>query len=659
MKRIIISFREALRISASHKILSFLLVIQVCCTLCLSVSVINYVLPSKQEIKGFKEDVLEKSYFRLHEFLDDTFYTMYMEKENYGYEAMRNTLCQIAEENKYLILMEQPVVLYEKNLPEVCLEGYEEGDYESSLSIEEGKASGYVKSYQVSDNIWEESQIKLEEGKAWKDSEIEYESGKEIPIILGSAYKESYSLKDVLRGEYLGEEFSFCVVGFIEEGENFTNGEAVYLCDRYIFLPSVISQTPVGKVTEFHKMQLLQQYNGVVVTEKNYNEVEQEIKSIVENNGLNYGKDIILTNPGEEESILKTYSAISDTLLKQYYILLVILIFFIIASTSVTITGFVKKHQYDLGVFLLCGAKEKDIYLIIEGIAGMLILTGDIIAMVIMAIGGQYQIGIICSQGIAIGILILSGIIPCIYMKKYQMNELINWRKRIVEMISLKDITVQYGKGEGAVNALTNINLKINKGEFVMIRGRSGCGKSTLLNVLSGLVKPSAGNYILKNEDITNYSKNQFSQLRNRKIGIVVQHYALIDNMTIYENISLPLEYGGYKRKEREQRIDSLLKKFGIEDKAVSYPAEISGGQKQRAAIARAIACQPSILLADEPTGALDEDTGKAIMKIFQELNEKGMTIVMVTHDKDLISFGTREIIMADGRILESSNQRL
>ncbi len=225
-----------------------------------------------------------------------------------------------------------------------------------------------------------------------------------------------------------------------------------------------------------------------------------------------------------------------------------------------------------------------------------------------------------------------------------------------MEIIALNNITVQYGKGDGKVNALKDINLKIDKGEFVMIRGKSGCGKSTLLNVLSGLVKPTAGNYMLKNEDITNYSKNQFSQLRNRKIGIVVQHYALIDNMTIYENISLPLEYRGYKRKERERRIDSLLKKFEIEDKAGYYPAEISGGQKQRAAIARAIACKPSVLLADEPTGALDEDTGKAIMEIFRELNEKGMTIVMVTHDKDLISFGTREIIMADGRILENNN---
>lgn len=221
-----------------------------------------------------------------------------------------------------------------------------------------------------------------------------------------------------------------------------------------------------------------------------------------------------------------------------------------------------------------------------------------------------------------------------------------------MEIIELRNIMVQYGKGEGKVRALQNINLKIEKGEFVMIRGKSGCGKSTLLNVLSGLVKPQTGNYILKNKDITNYSKNKFCELRNKSIGIVVQHYALIDNMTIYENISLPLEYSKCRKREREKKINVLLKKFEIEDKAGCYPTEISGGQKQRAAIARAIACNPSILLADEPTGALDEETGKTIMEIFRELNKKGITIIMVTHDKDLIPFGTREIVMSNGSII-------
>lgn len=429
MKKMIIAFKESLRISANHKMLSFLLAVQICCALCLSGSVINYVFPGKQELKKFKEDVLDKSYFSLHEFLDDTFFTMYMGDENYGYQAMKNTLYQIAKENQYTVVMEQPISLYDENIPQVCREGYEDGESADFSYIEDDKVLIGVKSYQISGDLWNKSGIRLEEGEYWEDSEVDYKSGKEIPVILGHEYKEKYSLGDILNGEYLGEIFSFRVSGFIKKGVSFTDGEALYLCDRYLFLPSVITQASGQKVTEFDKMQLLQQYNGVIITKNNFEETEKTIKGIVEDNGLNYGKDIILTNPREEDNVLENYSAMSDTLLKQYVILLTVLIFFVIGSSAVTITGFVKKHKYDLGVFLLCGAKEKDIYLVIGGIVGIMITAGDIMAMSVMALSRQKQVGIIWIQAISVAILVLSSIVPCVYIKRSEMNELVGGKE--------------------------------------------------------------------------------------------------------------------------------------------------------------------------------------------------------------------------------------
>lgn len=219
-------------------------------------------------------------------------------------------------------------------------------------------------------------------------------------------------------------------------------------------------------------------------------------------------------------------------------------------------------------------------------------------------------------------------------------------------MLDIKELSVTYGKGENAVHALRNISLHVEKGEFISVVGKSGCGKSTLLKVLGGITKATEGEYYFQKKLVSKASGEQLTEFRKNKIGFVVQQFALIQDMSIYQNIALPLKYKGYKRRQIKQRVEELLLKFGLSEKEFMYPSELSGGQCQRAAIARAIVGEPKLLLADEPTGALDEETGQTVMDIFRELNKKGITIIMVTHDKEIAKEGNRIIEMKDGEIV-------
>lgn len=223
----------------------------------------------------------------------------------------------------------------------------------------------------------------------------------------------------------------------------------------------------------------------------------------------------------------------------------------------------------------------------------------------------------------------------------------------MADMIELKDVCKFYQVGEDRVRALDHASLHIKPHEFVSIIGPSGSGKSTLMNIIGCLDTADAGTYLLDRTPIESYSENELAQVRNRKIGFVFQNFNLIPKMTAEENVELPLIYQGVKRAERVRRVKDALERVGLTNRAKHLPTELSGGQQQRVAIARAIVTEPKLILADEPTGALDSKTSKEIIDIFHELHTQGNTIVLITHDNDVAKQASRSVHILDGRITE------
>jgi putative ABC transport system ATP-binding protein len=220
-----------------------------------------------------------------------------------------------------------------------------------------------------------------------------------------------------------------------------------------------------------------------------------------------------------------------------------------------------------------------------------------------------------------------------------------------MELIKMKSIERFYGTGENKVNALRGLDLSINNGELVAIVGPSGSGKTTLLNILGCLDSPNKGEYFINNIDVSNLNQKELANIRNSRFGFVVQNFALLDDYTVYENIKIPLDYSNIKIKDKKEKIINVLKKLNIEDKTNKYPTELSGGQCQRVAIARALVNNPDIILADEPTGALDREMGQQVIDIFKEINNDSKTIIIVTHDSNIASQCDRIITIEDGRI--------
>ncbi|PEJ29263.1 ABC transporter ATP-binding protein [Bacillus pseudomycoides] len=220
-------------------------------------------------------------------------------------------------------------------------------------------------------------------------------------------------------------------------------------------------------------------------------------------------------------------------------------------------------------------------------------------------------------------------------------------------MITLNNIHKTYYQGKLAVPILHGISLTIQNGEFVSIMGPSGSGKSTLMNIIGCLDRPTEGEYVLNGVNILTANEAKLALIRNEYIGFVFQHFNLLPRLSAVENVELPLIYSGVKKAERRQRALEALGKVGLSDRVHHLPSELSGGQKQRVAIARSIANDPTFIMADEPTGALDTKSGEQVMGIFTKLNAEGTTIVMVTHEEEVAAYSSRRIVLRDGEITE------
>ncbi|MGE0639058.1 MAG: ABC transporter ATP-binding protein [Thermoanaerobaculia bacterium] len=220
-------------------------------------------------------------------------------------------------------------------------------------------------------------------------------------------------------------------------------------------------------------------------------------------------------------------------------------------------------------------------------------------------------------------------------------------------MIEMRELRKVYDTGAIEVEALKSIDLKVEREEFVAIVGPSGSGKSTLLNIVGCLDTPTAGSYRLDGEEVAELDVDELADIRNRKVGFVFQSFNLLPQITAYENVELPLLFKGTGATERRERVEHLFEQVGLADRMKHRPTELSGGQMQRVAIARALACEPALILADEPTGNLDTSSGKDIMSLFEELAARGHTLVLITHDNAIANRTRRIVRIQDGRIVE------
>ncbi len=221
------------------------------------------------------------------------------------------------------------------------------------------------------------------------------------------------------------------------------------------------------------------------------------------------------------------------------------------------------------------------------------------------------------------------------------------------KMLSIKNVTKIYNGEEIQTQALNNVSFEVDKGEFVAIMGPSGSGKSTLMHILGALDLPTSGSYSINGVNIEKMKEDELSEIRNKKIGFVFQAYNLLSRTSALKNVMLPMVYAGIKRKEQENRAREMLKLVGLENKLNNKPNQLSGGQKQRVAIARALVMNPDIILADEPTGNLATSQSEEIMDIFTDLNQKGHTIIIITHEEDIAKKTKRIITLVDGKITE------
>lgn len=222
----------------------------------------------------------------------------------------------------------------------------------------------------------------------------------------------------------------------------------------------------------------------------------------------------------------------------------------------------------------------------------------------------------------------------------------------MIQLITLKDIYKIYINGDTTTYASNGVNIHIDEGEFVAIVGQSGSGKSTIMNIIGCLDVPTKGTYLLNGTDVSTMKDNELAEIRNKTLGFIFQQYNLIPKLTVLENVELPLLYAGMTKLQRRKAAMASLKRVGLEDKHRNFPSQLSGGQQQRVSIARALAGNPSVILADEPTGALDSRTGREVLEFLQKLNSEGNTIILITHDNGIAKTAKRIIRLHDGSVV-------
>jgi len=227
--------------------------------------------------------------------------------------------------------------------------------------------------------------------------------------------------------------------------------------------------------------------------------------------------------------------------------------------------------------------------------------------------------------------------------------------RSVHSMLKTKDLSKIYRNSEVETRALQDVNLDVKEGEFVAIMGPSGCGKTTLLNILGLLDDPSAGSYTFLGQETSDFSEKKRARLRKRNLGYIFQNFNLIEELTVYENVELPLIYMGYKANERQKKVVTILEKMHILHRKNHFPQQLSGGQQQRVAVARAVVGSPKLILADEPTGNLDSSHGEEVMRTLDELNKEGTTIIMVTHSQRDASYANRIVRLFDGQIINEN----
>lgn len=227
----------------------------------------------------------------------------------------------------------------------------------------------------------------------------------------------------------------------------------------------------------------------------------------------------------------------------------------------------------------------------------------------------------------------------------------------MAEILNMQDICKSYFMGQEELEVLHNVNLKVQSGEFLSILGPSGSGKSTMMNIIGCLDVPSSGRYLLSGNDINELDEYELAKVRNKEIGFVFQSFHLLPRLNALQNVELPLIYSGLSYSQRQKKAKDILDRVGLSDKTRNLPNQLSGGQQQRVAIARALVTEPTILLADEPTGALDQKTGTQVMQLFEELHRDGRTIIMITHDNNIAVYAHRVVNILDGYLTEQKEE--
>jgi putative ABC transport system ATP-binding protein len=220
----------------------------------------------------------------------------------------------------------------------------------------------------------------------------------------------------------------------------------------------------------------------------------------------------------------------------------------------------------------------------------------------------------------------------------------------------MRNIVKQYQMGDELQTILNDVNLELREGEFLSILGPSGSGKSTMMNIIGCLDMPTGGEYILRGKRIADMNQRELARLRSREIGFIFQSFQLLPRLDAQKNVELPLIYAGMPKAKRSERAEEMLRRVGLAERMHHYPNQLSGGQQQRVAIARALATRPTLLLADEPTGALDQTTGRQVMRLFEELNGEGHTIIMITHDLNIAEHAGRVVRILDGQLFEGND---